>query len=124
MKRRFVTLGLLLSLVCFVSLLPRTAHGQAVYGSIFGTVTDASGAAVPNAKVTVTDINKGTKDETTTNATGNYNVTHLSPDAYSVRVEAAGFRSASPPTPRFAWTCHCKLVRSASRSRSPAKRRN
>src|SRR5947208_46212 len=30
MKRRFVTLGLLLSLVCFVSLLPRTAHGQAV----------------------------------------------------------------------------------------------
>src|SRR5581483_9398420 len=68
------------------------AQAQAVFGSIFGTVTDPSGAAVPNAKVTVTDTNKGTSEETTTNDAGNYSVTHLIPDNYSVRFEAQGFK--------------------------------
>jgi outer membrane receptor protein involved in Fe transport len=82
------------ALFCVVSFLPNTASSQAVYGSIFGTVTDPSGAAVPNAKVTVTDIAKGTVDTTTTNATGNYTVTHLIPDAYAIKVEAPGFKTA------------------------------
>src|SRR5258708_31047711 len=69
------------------------AFGQAVYGSILGTITDPSGAAVANAKVTVTDQRKGTSDTTTTNDSGNYSVTHLIPDTYSVHVEGQGFRS-------------------------------
>src|SRR5439155_4690729 len=69
------------------------ASGQAVFGSIFGTVTDPSGAAVPNAKVTVTSVAKGTSVETTTNADGNYSVTHLIPDTYNIKAEAAGFKS-------------------------------
>src|SRR2546426_4828315 len=69
------------------------ASGQAVFGSIFGTVTDPSGAAVPNAKVTVTSIAKGTSVETATNANGNYSVTHLIPDIYNIKVEGAGFKS-------------------------------
>ena len=81
-------------LFCVVSFLPHTASSQAVYGSIFGTVTDPSGAAVPNAKVTVTDIAKGTSVSTTSNATGNYTVTHLIPDQYSVKVEAQGFKTS------------------------------
>ncbi len=68
------------------------AHGQAVFGSILGTVTDPSGAAVANAKVTVTDEGKGTTEQTTTNDSGNYSVTHLIPDSYTVRVEASGFK--------------------------------
>jgi hypothetical protein len=68
------------------------AFGQAVYGSILGTVTDPQGAAVAGAKVTVTNQRKGTTDQTTTNADGNYSVTHLVPDLYSVRVEGAGFK--------------------------------
>ncbi len=51
---------------------PVTAFGQAVYGNIVGTVTDASGAAVPNAKVTIVDTGKGVSFTTTTNSTGNY----------------------------------------------------
>src|SRR5579864_6045196 len=68
------------------------ASGQAVYGSILGTVTDPSGAAVPNAKVTVTSETKNTSVDTTTNESGNYSVTHLIPDVYSVKVEAQGFK--------------------------------
>ncbi len=83
------------ALFCLAFFLPETASSQAVYGNIFGTVTDPSGAAVPNAKVTVTDIAKGTSDVTTTNATGNYTVTHLIPDSYTVKVEAQGFKTAT-----------------------------
>lgn len=69
------------------------ASAQAVYGSILGTVTDSQGSAVVNAKVTVTSVAKGTTEETTTNESGNYTVTHLIPDVYRVRVEATGFKS-------------------------------
>lgn len=69
------------------------ASGQAVYGSIIGTVTDPSGAAVPNAKVTVSSQTKGTSVETTSNDSGNYSVTHLIPDVYSVRIEGQGFKT-------------------------------
>ena len=37
-----------------------SAIAQAVFGSIYGTVTDATGAAIPNASVVVTDTAKGT----------------------------------------------------------------
>src|SRR5947209_3865038 len=68
------------------------AFAQAVYGSILGTVTDPQGAAVAGAKVTVTNQRKGTQDTTTTNADGNYSVTHLVPDTYTVKVEGTGFK--------------------------------
>ncbi len=68
---------LVVALLCGIST-PR-ANAQAVYGSILGTVTDPQGAAVVNAKVTVTDQNKGITQETTTNESGNYTVTHLIP---------------------------------------------
>jgi Carboxypeptidase regulatory-like domain/TonB dependent receptor len=70
-----------------------TAYGQAVFGSVLGTVTDPQGAAVPNVKVTVTNQRKGTIDTTTTNNDGNYSVTHLIPDTYTIHFEAAGFKS-------------------------------
>ncbi len=69
------------------------AFGQAVYGSIIGTVTDAQGAAVANAKVKVTSVTKNTTTETTSNESGNYAATHLIPDTYNVRVEAPGFKA-------------------------------
>jgi hypothetical protein len=70
-----------------------SAFGQAVFGSILGTVTDPQGAAVAGAKVTVTNQRKGTSDTTTTNNDGNYSVTHLIPDTYSLKVEAPGFKT-------------------------------
>src|ERR1700730_1250446 len=80
-----------LCLVCLAT--TPSARGQAVYGSIAGTVTDAQGAGVAGAKVTVTDLSKGTVEEATTNDSGNYSVTHLIPDNYKIRVEATGFKA-------------------------------
>ncbi|HEY1342045.1 MAG TPA: TonB-dependent receptor [Bryobacteraceae bacterium] len=73
--------------------LPFTARAQAVYGSIVGTVTDASGAAVPRAKVMITDTGKGVSYTTVTNESGNYSQTHLIVGAYQVRIEAPGFQA-------------------------------
>ncbi len=91
MKRSGLAVAAVLALLC--GFWTPKAYGQAVYGSILGTITDPSGAAVPNAKVTVTDQRKGTSDQTTTNDSGNYSVTHLIPDTYTVRVEGTGFKS-------------------------------
>ncbi|HXG31871.1 MAG TPA: TonB-dependent receptor [Bryobacteraceae bacterium] len=73
---------------------PGTSYAQAVYGSIFGTVTDPTGGVVPNARITIIDMDKNIKFETTTNAAGNYSRSQLVPGRYQVEVEAAGFRKA------------------------------
>ncbi len=70
-----------------------TASGQAVYGSIAGSVTDPQGGGVSGAKVVVTNLTKGTTEEATTNESGNFTVTHLLADNYKVHIEAPGFKS-------------------------------
>ncbi len=72
--------------------MPHPASAQAVYGSIFGTITDPQGAAVPNAKITVTETRKAISSSANSNETGNYTVTHLIPGVYSVRAESQGFK--------------------------------
>ncbi len=72
-----------------------SARGQSVYGSIVGTVTDTTGANIPDASVTVTDVAKGTSVKVQTNASGQYSVQHLISDVYSVVIEAPGFARAT-----------------------------
>src|SRR6185437_11461259 len=80
------------SAVLFASLvLALGAWGQ-YNASIQGTVTDPSGAAVPNAKVTVTNQATGVSTQTTTSSTGSYTVGQLPPGNYTVTVEASGFQ--------------------------------
>lgn len=70
-------------------------HGQVmIEGTIFGTVTDPSGSAVPNATVTVTSVERGIKRTTKTNGSGQYVVTNLGVGSYVVSVTAAGFKKA------------------------------
>jgi len=76
-----------------IAILPQAANAQAVYGSVYGTVTDASGAAIPSATVTVTDEAKGTSVTAKSNESGGYSVEHMTPDLYTVKVEMAGFKS-------------------------------
>src|ERR1700710_2061389 len=84
--------GFLLLACCGITL---PAHSQAVYGSIFGTVTDPSGAMVPNATVTVTDVTKGTSVTVQSNGSGGYTVQHLIPDTYRVEALGAGFNKST-----------------------------
>jgi hypothetical protein len=89
---RFMTrVVVLLSAVCLLSFSP-LAFGQAVFGSIVGTVTDTTGAAVPDATVTVTDETKGTSVNVQSNGSGEFTVEHLIPDVYDVKVAAKGFK--------------------------------
>src|ERR1700748_971520 len=87
---------LILSVV-FLVISSTSTQAQAVYGSIYGTVTDASGALVPNAPVTVTDVAKGTTSEVQTNANGEFTADHLIPDVYNVKVAAPGFQGFEEP---------------------------
>src|SRR5260370_42226894 len=94
MAKQISIAAMLTLCICLVTLTAQPMWGQAVYGSIIGTVTDPQGAAVANAKVTVIDQRKGTSDTTTTNESGNYSVTHLIPDVYSVHVQPPGVKAS------------------------------
>jgi hypothetical protein len=74
------------------TLLSPALVGQAIYGSVYGTVSDSTGAAVPNANVTINDVSKGTSVTTQSNNSGDFRVDHLIPDTYSVVVEMQGFK--------------------------------
>ena len=82
--------ALALLVLLFVIATVSRSHAQAVYGSIVGTVTDNTGAVVPNATVVVTDVSKGTSQTVQSNATGNYSVSRLIPDTYTVKATATG----------------------------------
>src|SRR5258705_6916325 len=84
-------LSLILSSV-LVAALSVSGHAQAVYGSVFGTVTDPQGARVVGAVVTVTDLTKNISTTAQTNESGNFTVTHLVPGRYSVKVEHQGYK--------------------------------
>jgi Carboxypeptidase regulatory-like domain len=60
-------------------------------GAIGGTITDASGAALAGANVTVTSNTTSLAQQTTTDETGYYRVAKLQPAVYTVQVEAPGF---------------------------------
>jgi hypothetical protein len=81
------------ALLVFQSVSP----GQEVTGSIQGTITDPSGAAVTGAKVTATDVDRGTAFRTESNGSGYYNIPRVPVGTYSVRVEHPGFNMSQQP---------------------------
>ena len=92
MKKQAI-LGWILVLCLALGFGPSRASGQAIYGGITGSVTDPQGNAVAGAKVTVSNISKGTTEEAVTNESGGYSVTHLIPDNYKVHIEAPAFKA-------------------------------
>ncbi len=88
--RRAVAVGCL----CLLPLItPIPTFGQAVYGNVVGTVVDPSGAAVPNAKVIISDTSRAVTFNTTTNESGFFTQRFLIAGTYQVRVEASSFRA-------------------------------
>jgi hypothetical protein len=81
-----VVLGLVLGLGL------SNGYSQVLYGSIVGTVTDPSGAVVPGATVTATDVGTGQTRTDTSDQNGRFSLVNLLPDKYSLTVLAKGFR--------------------------------
>ncbi len=76
-----------------VALSPLVLFGQRTAATLSGTVTDPSGAVVPNAKVTATSTSTGAATSAIANASGFYVIPNLQPGPYKLDVAAAGFQS-------------------------------
>lgn len=68
-------------------------EAQTFFGSVVGTVTDNSGAVLPGATVTVTDVGTNESRSQKSNSAGAYQFVNLVPATYKLAVEAPGFKS-------------------------------
>src|ERR1039458_2500821 len=68
------------------------AYAQRDMGTITGTVTDAQGGVVPNAKITITEVATGLKYDVQSSSDGTYIRPALKAGTYSITAEAKGFR--------------------------------
>ncbi|PYT81887.1 MAG: hypothetical protein DMG40_07950 [Acidobacteria bacterium] len=93
MKSTLLTVGILLAASFFPASLTTKAQGVGASADLTGTVTDPTGAGVPNAKVTVTDPEKGVERSVMTDEHGFYRSSGLAPSTYKVTVERAGFQT-------------------------------
>src|SRR5262249_23642147 len=84
-------LGVVLLLLAGVA---GSAYAQST-AQITGTITDSSGAAVPEATISVTNESTGARSETSSNAAGNYSVLFLQPGSYRVEIQKPSFRAVS-----------------------------
>src|SRR5258708_2319039 len=85
-------LGFMFAVLLIVAAFPSIAVGQKDTGGISGIVRDPGGAMISGAKVTVTDVDRGTELVITTNTQGEYVVSPLKIGQYKLTVEKAGFR--------------------------------
>src|SRR5437773_5316387 len=79
--------------ICWLVSCAGVLRAQRTQGTISGTVSDSSGAVIPNAEVTITHQQTGTKRVVTTNESGFYTATALDPGTYTVTAKIAGFKT-------------------------------
>jgi hypothetical protein len=85
---------LYLRLFSLLAVLAAVAWGQALNGTILGTVSDASGGLVPNAKISAVELNTNFTRTMQSAESGTYTFSNLPAGNYSVSVELAGFRKS------------------------------
>jgi len=69
------------------------SYGQIVNATLSGTITDPTGAAIPEASVTATKVATGAATKATTDGAGNYSLPSLPPGTYKLTVEKTGFKA-------------------------------
>ncbi len=97
MQIRFMGKIATAGLMVVLSLSAKVILGQAVTGTLLGTVQDANGAVVPNASVTLTNQGTGVVDKTVTGPQGFYTFPALNPGQYTVTVTMSGFGTVVSP---------------------------
>jgi hypothetical protein len=96
-RTRFSLLAPVALLAMLLSSATLLAQTSVSTGGIVGTVSDPTGALVPGAKVTITNLGTGQASSLTTTSAGLYNSGSMVPGNYKVRVEAKGFRTTELP---------------------------
>ena len=94
MKKHWIVLLAL----AIVALMPLLVWGQAGAGSIGGSIQDQTGAVVPNAKVTITNLATGGATHVASMGDGRYMAVQLPPSNYQIVVEANGFKKYVAPS--------------------------
>lgn len=84
------TFMLILVVVAFA--FPSAGRPQSLNGTVSGTVTDQTGAVIPNAQVLLTSVGTGAQAKFTTDPGGLYSFPNLLPGIYDIAVSAQGFR--------------------------------
>src|ERR1700676_234557 len=82
----------LLPVVLSILILSGMANGQSIFGTITGTVADASGAVIPKANVTMTNEGSGDVRKTVTNSDGYFTISSVPAGTYKVLIDAPGFQ--------------------------------
>ncbi|HET9528992.1 MAG TPA: TonB-dependent receptor, partial [Blastocatellia bacterium] len=87
------SIGVSPCILIFTIISAGTVFAQGYRASIVGTVTDPSGAVIPNARITATNRETGISSSATSDEAGNYVIARIVPGIYGLRIEAAGFKS-------------------------------
>ena len=87
--------GLLVLLCVLQIFITPSVFGQSNEAEIFGSVTDSSGAAIPKAQVTLTNVDTGVTHTTTVQADGQYRFSPVAPGNYRITVKADNFQTAT-----------------------------
>ena len=127
MSRKLLGLYCLGALIVLMSFVP-SLQSQTTFGSVVGTVADASGAAMAGTQVVLTNIGTNEKRTQTTNEEGLYQFLSIAPGQYSAEVSKPGFKRVlrSPITVETESlpsesTSACNLAMCRKPSRSPRK---
>jgi len=92
-RRRLASAPWLFTVVLLLLGFSSLSFGQDTNATLSGTVHDSSGAAIPNAHLTLTNQATTFKTELVTNGSGEYNFSNVAPGNYTLEVNATGFQS-------------------------------
>src|SRR6202012_1163125 len=83
--------------LCLLCIPPRAGLAQSVYGSIQGTVSDSSGAAIPGAEVSARETTTGISQKAVSNRAGLYVLANMRPGTYDITATGQGFGEQQHP---------------------------
>lgn len=95
---KFRSMAATLAASLLLMMLPATSPGQAITGSISGTIEDTSGAGIPAASITLTATETGIERKTLTNSQGDFVLNSVPPGKYVLRVESSSFKTLEIPS--------------------------
>src|ERR1700692_3432953 len=89
---KFKPFVIALSIIVIAACLATPARAQTTFGTILGTVTDPSGAVMPNVVITVTNQGENISRDVRSDAQGNYQAENMKAGLYTVSAKATGFK--------------------------------